>query len=154
MVAFVAGMLFSCSETKEGNKEEKTTTESKVENEEALLEEKQVSEETPVVVEVDKENSNKAIFDESRKEEGAIQCITEQFELVKAGKTDEAMNYYTADRRRRIEKELLEKPEMLSEWQEVINGIDDEKFARIIEDIRENPWAFQFEDGMWKMKTK
>ena len=100
MVAFVAGMLFSCSETKEGNKEEKTTTESKVENEEALLEEKQVSEETPVVVEVDKENSNKAIFDESRKEEGAIQCITEQFELVKAGKTDEAMNYYTADRRR------------------------------------------------------
>ena len=74
--------------------------------------------------------------------------------MVKAGKTDEAMNYYTADRRRRIEKELLEKPEMLSEWQEVINGIDDEKFARIIEDIRENPWAFQFEDGMWKMKTK
>lgn len=95
-----------------------------------------------------------AINDETRKSEGAVECITQQFDLIKEGKFDEALEYYSAKRKALVLEELAENPAIKEEWKEALESIPQDYYETMIESIKENPEFFVFEDGMWRRTDK
>ncbi len=95
-----------------------------------------------------------ALHDESRKVEGAIQCLTEQIELVKQEKFDEALEYYTADRRKKIETDLAANIDSKAEWKAAFDNLPEAALNEWMEAIKKDPTFFKFEDGMWRRTDK
>lgn len=90
-----------------------------------------------------------AINDESRKVDGAVECITQQFQLVQEGKFDEALEYYAKKRREKIKAELDADPSIKKQWQ-AGTKLSDEDFNKMIESVKQDQSFFTFEEGMWR----
>lgn len=89
------------------------------------------------------------IHDESNKVDGAIACITQQFQLVQEGKFDEALEYYSKKRKEKIKAELDANPSIKKEWQ-AATKLSASDFNEMIAQVREDQSFFTFEEGMWK----
>lgn len=94
-----------------------------------------------------------AINDENRQAEGAVECITQQYALVKDGKFKEALNYYSSKIRAKVEAQIAENPEITKDWQAATNRSEKE-FQEVLKAVRENPDSFVFEEGMWRMNQR
>lgn len=94
-----------------------------------------------------------AINDESKPAEGSVECLTKQYALVKEGKFDEAMEYYSARIRAKVKAELDANPAIKKDWQAATN-LSEEELNEIIKSVRENNDFFVFEKGMWRMNQK
>jgi hypothetical protein len=90
-----------------------------------------------------------AINDETKKADGAVECLTQQILLVQQGKFDEALEYYSKKRKDIIAAELSANPAIKKEWQAATN-LSEEEFKEMIEAVKEDPAFFVFEDGMWR----
>jgi hypothetical protein len=90
-----------------------------------------------------------AINDESRKADGAVECVTQQILLVQEGKFDEALEYYSKKRKAIIAAELAANPAIKKEWQ-AGTKLTEEEFKKMLESVREDPAFFTFEDNMWR----
>lgn len=141
LTALSAGILISC--------EESTNLVDQVKDE--VSTEMADSEEEGGTIETPKELA--AINDESRHVEGAIECITQQYALVQDGKFDEALEYYSAKIKTKIQDLIAQQPSITEEWKAGTN-VPEEVFEEILESIKENPSSFVFEDGMWRMNQK
>jgi archaellum component FlaD/FlaE len=150
ILGVVAGFMTSCGESDtnastEANQDETTEQQEKPVEEES-------TKEAVKIVEVPAELA--AINDETRKSEGAVECITQQFDLIKEGKFDEALEYYSAKRKALVLDELAENPAIKDEWKEALESIPQDYYETMIESIKENPEFFVFEDGMWRRTDK
>ena len=94
-----------------------------------------------------------AIYDKSRKGEGAMECMAKQYRLVQEGKFDEALKYYSKKIIGDIIEELKENPDAKKEWKAATN-LPEDKFQEMLNYVKENPDFFVFEDGMWKITDK
>lgn len=137
--AILAGVITSCQEST--NAETNTET--------ALIE----SDESEGLREEPTSKKLAAINDETRPSEGAIECLTQQYALVKEGKFTEALGYYSARIRSKVEAQLAENPDITKDWQAATNRTK-EDFDVIIQSVRENPNSFVFENGMWRMDQR
>lgn len=95
----------------------------------------------------------KAINDESRPVDGAVECLKQQMALVKAGKFDEAITYYSSKIRTKVEAEIAANPGVTKDWQAAMN-VSEKELQEIIKSVRENPDFFVFENGQWRMNQK
>lgn len=94
-----------------------------------------------------------AINDELRHADGAVECLTKQMALVKAGKFDEAITYYSSRMQTKVKAEIAANPGVVKEWQAAIN-VSEKELQEIIQSVRENPDFFVFEEGQWRMNQK
>lgn len=133
LVAAATYFLVSCEESV------KTTNENPVPETHQTVEEE--IDETPAEL--------AAINDESRKADGAVECMTQQYTLVQQGNFDEALKYYSEKRKEIISAQLAENPGIKKDWKAATN-LSDEDFNKMIESIRKDPAFFVFEDGMWR----
>lgn len=131
--AAVTCLLVSCEES-EKTKDEKPSAATNQTAEEVISE-------TPVEL--------AAINDETRKADGAVECITQQTLLVQQGKFDEALEYYSKKKKEEVAAELSSNPAIKEEWKAATN-LSEEEFKEMIEWVRTDQTFFTFEDGMWK----
>jgi len=138
----VTSLMVSCGEAEETKNEKpsdkvtQTITEAPVE--------------TPVEAPVETPVELAALNDETKKSEGAIECLTQQTALVKQGKLEEALEYYSKKRKGLIIAEITKNPAIKKEWQAAIKKVSEEQMKEWIESVRKDPAFFVFEDGMWK----
>lgn len=138
--AALTSVLVACGEAteKEVQDENATTTES-----------------TPKA-EDEKEESTvplAAINDKTKRAEGAVECVTKQYALVKAGKFDEALEYYSTRIRAKVKAELAANPAIKKDWQAATN-LSEAEYQDVLKSVRETPDLFVFEDGMWRMDQR
>ena len=138
--AALTSVLVACGESteKEAQDESAATTESTPKAED----EKEEST-TPLA----------AINDKTKRAEGAVECVTKQYALVKAGKFDEALEYYSTRIRAKVKAELAANPAIKKDWQAATN-LSEAEYQDVLKSVRETPDLFVFEDGMWRMDQR
>ena len=138
--AALTSVLLACGEsTEKGEKEEEAP-----------------ATETAQKAEDEKEESTAplaAINDKSKRAEGAVECVAKQYALVKAGKFDEAMEYYSSRIRAKVNAELAANPAIKKDWQAATN-LSEAEYQDVLKSVRETPDLFVFEDGMWRMDQR
>ena len=137
--AALTSVLLSCGESTEKEEKEQegpaTETTQKVEEKE--------EDKAPLA----------AINDKTKRAEGAVECVTKQYALVKAGKFDEALEYYSTRIRAKVKAELAANPAIKKDWQAATN-LSEAEYQEVLKSVRETPDLFVFEDGMWRMDQR
>ena len=146
VIAALAGALVACGDAaKNGETEAKTPTTESTDAAKVESDDKEESEE--------KETKLAAINDKTKRSEGAVECVTKQYALVKAGKFDEAMEYYSTRIRAKVQAEIDANPAIKKDWQAATN-LSKAEYEEIINSVRETPELFVFEKGMWRMDQR
>ena len=150
IAALAVGMM-AC-----GSEAENTEAEGEKENKQEQVKEEQPVKEDVVQIEevVEEPAVVAAINNQDLQVEGSIQCVKEQYALVKEGKFEEALNYYTSEVRAKVQAEIDANPAITEQWQSAISSIPEDKMQEVFESIAAAPDFFVFEEGMWRMNQK